>query len=223
MNDELVQQLDTAAVFGAAVSLWQAVESAASKTKANLSECYNGVDELMRQVMRIATDFELWACQHVDFNELNENWAYLLMDNFGGACISIFGGPEGFATFDERDSLRVAVHLQLPIKLQKGLYVPIDVKVPNPVAGSGFPMFRVQTMRDSHMDDEVMPFVVDDDPFDGDFGCPYFSLYGVSLDGLVEHITDRQTYAEIVRFAQKLAPGMEFPVIPRFRGPGWSC
>jgi len=45
---------------------------------------------------------------------------------------------------------------------------------------------------------------------------PYFSLYGVDGDGLLEHIADGKNYAEILRLARNLAPGIAFPASPTF-------
>lgn len=65
-------------------------------------------------------------------------------------------------------------------------------------------------MRDA-LDDEITePFTLDDEPFDENFGAPYFGLYGVDAGGVLEHIADRRTYAESVSLAQKLAPGIVF-------------
>ena len=70
---------DTAAVFAAAHSLWEAIQKRArAAPEINLSDCYSGMDQLMREVMRIANQFEEWACQHVEFNELTDVWPYLL-------------------------------------------------------------------------------------------------------------------------------------------------
>jgi hypothetical protein len=49
-----------------------------------------------------------------------------------------------------------------------------------------------------------------DDPFDPEFGSVFFSLSGVTDDGLQEHIADRASYVEAVSLAQKLVPGIQF-------------
>jgi hypothetical protein len=94
------------------------------------------------------------------------------------------------------------------------LPVPVEVTAINPVPGSPFQMLRIQTMRNSVEDDDAVLFTPDDDPFDGDFESPYFALYGVGNDGHLEHIADRRTYSETKELAEKLAPGVEFPVEP---------
>ena len=217
MSDQS-QQPDSAAVFGAAVSLWHAVKKHAAATPTlSLSECYNGGDEFMRQVMRIATEFGLWSCEHVFFEELDDVWPYLLEDKFGEACVSVLGGPETLLDFDTRNCLRVAHKLRLPVRTDSGLPVAIDVAADNPAAGAAFRKFRIQTVRDSLEDDFVNAFTTDDEPFDEALGSPYFSLYGVGDDDLLEHIADRATYSAAVELARKLAPGIVFKTHPFFR------
>ena len=161
---------DSAAVFGAALSLRQACrEAAARDPHLNLSDCYNGMDEFMREVMRVGNLFEDWACGHVAFEEHSEVWPYFLEDKFGAACLA---------------------------------------------ADAAFRMFRIQTARDAVEGGFTEPFTADDDPSDEEMGEPYFSLYGVGTDGLLEHIADRRTYSEAVTLAGKIAPGIEFPTVP---------
>ena len=205
---------DPAAVFGAAVSLWREVKKRATIDRTlNLSECYNGLDELMRQVMRIATEFEVWACRCVSFEEMDDVWPYLLEDRFGAACLS-HSLPQALAEFGKTDYLRVAWKLHLPIRIEAGLPVPVDVLARNPASGAAFCEFRIQTVRDSNDDDLSVPFTADDEPYDEDLGEPHFSLYGVGADGLLEHIADRSSYVETVQLAAKLAPGIKFPMNP---------
>jgi hypothetical protein len=206
---------DSAAVFSIALSLWEACEKNWRENHFNISACYNGVDQFMREVMRIANQFENWACCHVDFNEFNEVWPYYLGDNFGATCLSVMS-LECLMDFDEDDCLRVALGLKLPVISDGKLPIPIDLTAVNSVTGSAFHKFRIQTVRNSLEDNEPVPFVAGDDPFDEDFSDLYFSLYGVDMTGLLEHIADRRSYNEILRLAEKLAPGIEFPVSPAF-------
>ena len=209
-----IEQLDPAAVFACALSLREAcLKSADANPQLNLSESYNGMDEFMRELMRIANLFEAWACAHVAFDELGEVWPYVVEDRFGEACLeSIL--PSALAAFDDSDCLRVALRLRLPIHADEKLRLPVDVRAPNPIGGSDFREFRIQTVRD-HLDDgRVTPFTTDDDPFDEDFGPPYFALYGVGDDGLLEHIADREAYSDALNLAQKLAPGVVLPLKP---------
>ena len=202
---------DSVAVFAAALSLWKAIhERAQASPGINLSDCYNGMDQLMREVMRIASLFEDWACQRVEFHGLSDVWPYLLEDKFGDACLEVFE-LGGFAGFDETDCLRVAIGLGLPVALDDALPLPIDLRAANPVAGSLFREFRIQTVRDSLEDGDVVAFTSTDDPFDEEFGPRYFGIYGIGADGLPEHIADRSNYSEALALAQKLAPGIEFP------------
>ncbi len=218
MSDES-EQPDPAAVFGCALSLWIECKKLTQGTeRLNLSECYNGGDEFMRVVMRTATRFENWASLHIAFENLDDVWPYMMEDKFGDACVSAMGAGN-LAHFDNNDCLRVALLLGLPVKSSAGLPVPIDRVAPNPVAGSVFQSFRIQTVRDSLEDEITEPFTPDDEPFDENFGAPYFGLYGVDADEVLEHIADRRTYAEAVCLAQKLAPGIAFDPVaisPRF-------
>jgi hypothetical protein len=206
---------DSAAVFAVALSLWEICEKRRRENNLNISECYNGVDQFMREVMRIASQFENWACRHVNFNEFNEVWPYFLGDNFGATCLSVIS-LECLMDFGEGDCLRVALGLRLPVISDTKLPVPIDLIAANPVAGAGFQKYRIQTLRDTLEENEPTPFVAGDDPFDQNYGSFYFSLYGVETTGKLEHIADRKNYEEILKLAQKIAPGIAFPVSPTF-------
>ena len=204
---------DSAAVFAVALSLWEICEKQARETGFNISECYKGVDQFMREVMRIANEFENWACHHVNFNQFNEVWPYYLGDNFGKTCLSVLS-LSCLMEFGEADCLRIAIDLKLPVIADGKLPVPIDVTAINPVAGASFSKFRIQTVRNSIDNNEPWPYIAGDDPFDEEFGNLYFSLYGVDKAGLLEHIADRSNYAEALSLAQKLAPGIAFPASP---------
>jgi len=207
---------DSAAVFGAALSLYEAChEAAARDPHLNLSDCYNGMDEFMREMMRVANLFEAWACRHVAFEELADVWPYFLEDKFGNACLAVMS-PGGLAQFDDSDCLRVAMHLRLPIRPHASLRLPVDVAAQNPVTDAAFRAYRIQTVRDALDDGFTESFTADDDPTDEEMGEPYFGLYGVGTDGLLEYIADRRTYAEAVTLAGKIAPGIEFPTVPVF-------
>ncbi len=201
-------QPDPAAVFAMASSLWSACHERARCEELNLSEAYNGIDELMRVVMRIANQFEAWACAHVNFDETTDVWPYLLEDKFGATCIDAVG-LTALASFGDRDCLRVAMRLQLPVILDDQLPVPVDVSAPNPEPNSPFRMYRIQTVRDSD-DGDVVVYNFGSEPFDDEFSEPFFGLYGIYEDGIVEHIADRDTYLEALSLAKKIAPGIEF-------------
>lgn len=208
------EQPDPAAVFACALSLREAcLKSTAATPQLNLSESYSGMDEFLRELMRVANLFEAWACAHVAFEELNAVWPYLMEDKFGDACLELIL-PGALEEFDGSDCLRVALRLRLPIQTDDKLRVPVDVRAPNPIGGSEFRAFRIQTVRDDLEEGDVAPFTTDDDPFDEEFGLPYFALYGVGDDGLLEHIADRDTYSDALNLAQKLAPGVALPLKP---------
>lgn len=201
---------DSAAVFATALSLWKACQKhAAAKPELNFSEAYHGMDQFMREIMRVANQFEEWACRHIDFNKLDQTWPYLLADGFGDTCLQVLS-PAYLTLFETDDCLRVALRLRLPVKWDTGLPVPVDVSVANPfyVPGSTFRAFRIQSVRDAIEGNDCVPFTVFDDPFDAAFGLPFFGFYGIGDDGLLEHIADRQTFPEAMRLARKL--GVDF-------------
>jgi hypothetical protein len=205
---------DPAAQFASALSLWQTWKQEALATNLDLSECYGGMDQFMREVVRVTTQFEMWACLHIDFDLLEDVWPYLLEERFGEACWAVLP-PNALAQFDDSDCLRVGVRLGLPIKgIDETPLLSIDVRASNPIAGSPFREYRIQTVRDSIYGESTVPFTLDDDPFDDDFSEPYVSLYGVSDGGLLEHIADRANYREVVKLTRKLAPGVKFPLSP---------
>lgn len=202
---------DPAAIFAAATSLWEAVhEHARRDASLNLSESYNGIDELMREVMRIATAFEEWATKHVDFGELGEVWSYFLGDRFGNAMLEVLL-PHALAEFCAEDCLRIAFALRLPLMLDDALPLPIHLEVDNPVPGSPFCRLRIRSMRVLLDEDNCEALTWDDDPYDPDFGSVFLSLYGVDKAGDLEHIADRTSYAALRSLACALAPGVAFP------------
>ncbi|CAN5843392.1 hypothetical protein BH11VER1_BH11VER1_23060 [soil metagenome] len=183
-----------------------------SGTQVNLSECYNGGDEFMRVIMRVGTQFEEWACRHIAFEALDDVWPYLLEDKFGEACVALRGATS-LDEFDESDCLEVSLRLRLPVKVSDSLPVPIDISAVNPIAGSEFRKFRIQTLRKCNKMNIVL-FTIADAPFDERFERPFFGLYGIYEDGLLEHIADFDTYAAVVSLVRKLAPGIRFADIP---------
>lgn len=213
-SDNDAPEADSAAVFAAALSLWQAIHGAAEKDPAlNLSEVFNGIDQMMREAMRIAERFEGWACQHVMFEELEDVWPYRLQEYFGDACLKLVR-LHGLTDFDDRDCLRLALKMRLPVKLRDGLRVPIDVHALNPIPDSIFCQFRIQTVRDHIEDGDVHLFCSGDEPFDNNLTESYFALYGVDIDGVSEHLANRQTYREISVLMRKILPDVCFPEFP---------
>ena len=184
---------DPAAVLGSAVSLWQSCQR---EPRINLSACYGDGIQWMREVMRVATLFETWATRHVCFDGFDECWPYFLEDRFGDACTALIGA-DGLARFAEADCLGVALRLRLPVTCSGSITVPLNLCAENPVARAGFLRFRIQTMRCTGGDDGVVPMTVDDDPLDREIGRPFFALYGIGPDELLEHIADRATYTDV--------------------------
>jgi hypothetical protein len=205
---------DPAAIFACALSTWRAIHARAEIEALDLSDIYNGIDQLMREVMRVACDFEGWACQHVAFDQLAEVWPYLLEYKFGPAILAVVP-PDALTSFDDGGCLRVALGLCLPV-IHDGLTrVPISVDASNPVTGSAYAALRVATVRDRLDRHEAEPFTPADDPLSSAFGPPFFALYGLpKTGGTPEHICNRPTYAEAVAVARNLAPGIRFPSAP---------
>lgn len=107
---------DPAAIFAIAISLWQECHTRARQDSSfNLSDAYSGMDGLMREIMRIATQFENWACHHVDFTQLDDVWPYMMEDRFGKECLSILLA-ENLSDFDEYDCCHIAVRLGLTFR-----------------------------------------------------------------------------------------------------------
>lgn len=210
------EQPDSAAVFACALSLWrECMRRSRSGRKVNLSECYNGGDEFMRVIVRAGTRFEEWACVHIEFEALDDCWPYLLEEKFGEACIAL-KDVTSLDEFCDNDCLAVALRLRLPVKATGTLPIPADVSAGNPITESEFRQFRIQTVRKCS-EGYIVPFTSVDDPFDDRFDSPFFGLYGVCDDGLLEHISDFDTYAAAVGLARKLAPGILFPNTPHTR------
>jgi hypothetical protein len=206
--------LDPAAVFAGALSLWNACWQAVDHDPAlNLSQVYHGGDEFMRQLMRAASLFESWCGARIDFENLDDVWPYLLEDRLGDACLEVMG-PECFASFDETDCLRVALHLRLPVRVLEGLAVPVILTEENTNFESPFCQFQIRTVRRFEPEGDIRQYSVNDDPEDGDYGPVFFGLYGLESDGVAEHIADRDTYAGARELAMKLAPGVRFPESP---------
>lgn len=177
----------------------------------NISKAYNGGDEFLRQMMRVGNLFEAWACEHIAFEELNDVWPYLLQDRFGAACLETTEAGS-LGSFDSDDCLRVACGLRLPMRADGSLPLPVCIEAANPLARATFSQLRIQTIREVlGADGEVVPFVEDDDPFDENYGQPFFGIYGVRDDGRLEHIADSATYQEARDLLVNLLPGIGFP------------
>lgn len=206
-------QLDPAAVFAGAKSLFDACHDHASHTEdCNLSDEFNGVDELMRVVMTVATEFEQWASAHVAFNELGEVWPYFLEDQFGSAVLKSIS-LAALTSFDEHDFLHVAAQLALPLRLSEGFVLPINLRASNPVTNSTFKELQILAVRFCEMDGSTVPLDVHDDPREN-WSEVVFGLYGIGEGGLAEHIADRSSYAAVRGLALAVAPGIDFPEEP---------
>ncbi len=210
----MVEPPDPAAVFACALSLHAAcLVRCDEDPEVNLSDCYHGMDQFMREVMRVANLFEEWACEHVAFEELEDVWPYLLEERFGPVCLEVMT-PDLLAGFDADDCLRIAFKLRLPMWIDGSLPLPFLLDVENPVPGSAFGHYRIGTFRNELDGDGVLPFVAGDEAEDENLGAPYYALHGVRSDGTLEHITERRTYQEAAGLLRAMFPGMDLPERP---------
>lgn len=214
---------DPAAVFACAKSLHDACWEQANEDPAcNLSESYNGMDEFMRQLMRVATLFEEWACRHVAFYACYEVWSYFLEDHFGAACVELFGAAS-LADVDVDDCLRIAIQLQLPMIADGSLPLPICEEARNPLADAPFRRLMIQTVRQElGAEGKTVPYTEEDDPFDENFGAPFMGIYGVDEDGGLHPIAHRDTYQAAYGLLSELLPGIKLPreAVGRFERSG---
>lgn len=205
-------QPDPAAVFACALSLHHAcLREAEVVADLNLSDAYQGMDEFMREVMRVAEMFETWACRHVAFDHLQEVWPYLLEDRFGPTCLEIMKA-DALAGFDGDDCLRIAFGLRLPIHLDDSLPLPMCIEARNPLAGAEFQRLRIQTLR-QRLDGEgiIEAFTEDDDPCDKNFGPPRFGIDGVREDGDAVRFAEVESYQAARDLLTQLLPGIGLP------------
>jgi hypothetical protein len=114
MNTRVLKP-DPAAIFGCALSLYNECREAEKRNEnMSLSDCYSGLDGLMRVVMHVATSFEGWACEHISFDELDDVWPYILEDHFGKACLDLID-VERLTDLDTGDWHAIALIMRLPI------------------------------------------------------------------------------------------------------------
>lgn len=72
----------------------------------------------MQSCMSVATTFETWACQNVDFDELGECWPYHMHENFGKAYVQALPGiPLG--NFQKLKCFVIADALKLPLHCRR--------------------------------------------------------------------------------------------------------
>jgi hypothetical protein len=81
---------DQAAVLALAMSLYTAgVALNKIGEPGRVGNVYSGFDQYMRECMRLATEFETWCCEHVDFDNYTSMWVYDL-DNFADTLTDLF-------------------------------------------------------------------------------------------------------------------------------------
>ena len=108
----------------------------------------------------------------------------------------------------------------LPLLRRKGFNLPLCLTAQNPVSGSAFVQWRIQTVRWHEEDEDWAPLEAEDDPDDPDFETPVLALFGVDAAGHSELVRTFATYAEARAMVLKVAPGVEFPEVPQVGGEG---
>lgn len=114
---------DPAAVL--AICLGLVKECREEDAVVDLSATFNGGDEFLRQVVRVATMFENWACAHVHFDALDTNWVYLLETRFAREFLMAFS-VQHIMEFSSADCLVMARFLGLPVIYDATCPVPFD-------------------------------------------------------------------------------------------------
>lgn len=203
---------DPAAIFACAKSLHEAcIRRSEQEPGLCLSDAYNGMDQFMRELMRVGDLFENWCCEHVEFEAMEEVWSYLLEERFGAVCLEVVDAAS-FMHFDRDDCLRVAFKLQIPLRADGSIPVPVCVDTPNRSHAAGFVRLRIQTVREELGEDgQMAAFTEADEPFDENYGPPFFGIYGVHGDDLLEHIADRTSYDGARALMLNLMPELRFP------------
>jgi hypothetical protein len=118
-----VYKPDSAGVFAAALSLWSIVAKDV-KPYSEFAEAVGGCDNLMRITIDIATAWEAWACDHINFDETEDVWPYMIQDKFGSAFEKTRSLLDVFTTYKNSQDLnttfhRIAARLELPMKWRK--------------------------------------------------------------------------------------------------------
>ena len=207
-------QADPAAILGCALSLYAACKHTdSSDPSLNLSDEYQGFDQLMRVIMEIAHEFEEWALTHVSFDDLTDVWPYLLEDRFGEACLEVFS-PRSLTSFKPPVCFKIAAILNLHVHFSPRYPVPLNLYARNPIPKSGFEAFQIRTNLKKLDTDAVIPFEFMNEYFDNQSSSIFFALYGICSDGPVEHIADRDVYSDALNLVRAIAPGIDFPEIP---------
>ena len=106
---------DPAAELGIALSLIEA-----AKDYPDAGGFYNGHDGFMREAMRVAREFEAWACKRVDFGMLEDVWPYMLEGRFASGAARSMGLTDGellinLGGLDADSWPKIAAELGLPL------------------------------------------------------------------------------------------------------------
>lgn len=106
-------QADPAAEFGAAKSLYCHILAQVTYAEQIIQELECN-EFIMRGAMLVGRAFEAWACRHVDFDELDDVWPYILEDRFGVAFYEVWGRKGTLESVIGREA-EIAKILGLPL------------------------------------------------------------------------------------------------------------
>jgi hypothetical protein len=112
MKTEISDPADIVAVI---ISLNDTARELSKSGNADISEAYQGVDQFMRETIRVAEQFEQWACSHVLFDDFGEVFPYFIEDKFGKALHELYG-ITCLRDINSDAFPKIAEHLHIPFK-----------------------------------------------------------------------------------------------------------
>lgn len=205
----------------------------ADKDDFDISEAYQGVDECMRRCMHLGRVFEVWACDHIHFDSLQNVWPYYLEDHIGPAIEKMFWEANHTIPimWDDSDLLSLAVNLRLPVLIAETTGSSMDIVWELPRSRPGeFQAYQVRTVRTTPDGESVEHYSIGDAAHynnDDNHSPILFALYG-SLDAedpVWEFVFEMPSYEALRITAQRLLGADKtsaMPMTPVMRYPGES-
>lgn len=105
--------LDLAAILCAAMSLRQSLEDYLDD---GISDEFEGADNGYRYCMERAIQFERWACDNIEFAEMEDVWPYWLEEHFGPLFVRYAWNTD----LDAIDWREFATRARLPVREPNG-------------------------------------------------------------------------------------------------------
>lgn len=143
MTNAATPDPDPAAVLAIAMALVEEGSNCENlNTSFSVSETYAGYDVFMREAMRVGREFETWACQHVEFDEMEEVWPYFL-EGFQHHALRAVGTESGRAGEGMEELLsnlrdldaeawpKIAAVMKLPLKAKTHAVSANDTPLPS--------------------------------------------------------------------------------------------